>query len=52
MESPLVKGLLIIFAVIGALAVLAVLGMASMHGGMMGSLGTIMPACQGMMAHL
>lgn len=51
MESPLVKALLIVFAVIGVLAVLAILGMAFMHGGMMGSFGTMMSACQGMIAH-
>ena len=55
MESPVVKGLLIVFAVIGVLTVLAFLGMAFMHGGMMGltgSFGTMMSACQDMMARL
>lgn len=51
--SPLIKGLLIVFAIIGLLAVLAILGMVLMHGGMMGIMwpfGKMMPACQGMMA--
>ena len=51
MDSLLIKGLLIVFALIGVLAVLAILGMIFMHGGMMGSFGTMMSACQGMMAH-
>ena len=53
MESPWIKGVLIAFAIIGMLAVLAILGVVIAHGGMMGmmrSFGNMMAACQAMMA--
>jgi hypothetical protein len=49
--SPVLKVLLIVFAVIGALAVLAFVGMAFMHGSMMGMMGSaseMAAACQSM----
>lgn len=49
-NSPVLTVLLVIFAIIGALAVLALLGMVFMHGGMMGSPTKMIAACQGMMA--
>lgn len=49
--SPVLKALLIIFAVIGVLAVMAAIGMAFMHNSMMGLMGSseMFAACQGMM---
>jgi hypothetical protein len=41
--------LLIVFAVIGVLVVIAVLGMVFMHAGMMHSFGNMMSACLGRM---
>ncbi len=50
-NSPVLQVVLIIFAIIGALAVLFVLGMLIMHGGMMSMMGSQMiSACQGMTA--
>ena len=43
MEAPLKNAVLLAFAIIGALAVLGILGAAVLHGGMMS-------ACQGMMS--
>lgn len=48
-DSPVLKVLIGILAVIGLLAVLGAIGMALMHGGMMGSFGNMAAACQGMM---
>lgn len=39
-NSPVLTVLLVIFAIIGALVVLALLGMVFMHGGMMGMMGS------------
>lgn len=49
--SPVLKALLIIFAIIGVLAVLAAIGMMFMHNSMMGMMGSneMFAACQGMM---
>ena len=55
MESPWIKGVLIALAIIGALALLAILVAAVTHGGMMGmmhSFGNMMAACQAMMPAL
>lgn len=49
-QSPFITGVLIVFAVIGFLAALAVIGMLFMHDGMIGSFGQMMAACQSMMA--
>jgi len=51
MNSPVAKALLIIFAIIGVLAVVAVAGIAFMHGGMMGMMSPAMfDACQTVMS--
>jgi hypothetical protein len=53
--SSVMKVLLIVFAIIGALAVLAFIGMAFMHGSMMGGMGMMgsssemAAACQSIM---
>lgn len=52
-NSPVAKGLLVIFAVISVLAVLAFIGMFFMHGSMMGMMESspeLAAACQSMMA--
>ena len=50
-HSPIMTTLLVIFATIGVLAVLAVFGMLFMHAGMMNMMGpNMLAACQGMMA--
>lgn len=50
-HSPVMRAFIIVFAMIGALAVLAVLGMAVMHGGMMTMMseGGMASMCQNMM---
>jgi hypothetical protein len=50
--SPILTAILIIFAIIGALAVLAFIGMIFMHNSMMGMMGAsseVTAACQSMM---
>jgi hypothetical protein len=50
-HSPIVTVLLIILAVIGAIALLVLLGMLFMHDSMMGVMGSkMMAACRSMMA--
>lgn len=52
-DSPVLKVLLVIFAVIGVLAVILLVGMMFMHGSMMNMMGPGMAAaCQSMMAKL
>lgn len=52
-NSPVAKIFLLIFAAIGAVAVLGFVGMLVMHGSMMSMMGSpteMAAACQGMMA--
>jgi hypothetical protein len=48
--SPLMKALIVVFAVIGGLVVLAALGALFMHAGMMNSLTGMIAACRSMMS--